>query len=292
VKLGALAIAVVTSSSASAAPPQIVAIAGAPATALVIDSAGAVYAPDGKGAWISRSDGGIAGDVVAAAHTGDAIFVAVANAPPFELLPHGGWSVMNLGLHAIATLGHGERTVAAVGRSVFALERGKATKLGDAPANVIALGANAKTLAIETDRGIARWDNGKWKPLAKAPQHVDALLDGKWALISRGVVELETGAVLAWPLGFHVQAAVAIGDVVYAASARELAIASSAGVSKEPLPPLSTPIVGIVAARGGKVALVTRGGQLAQKLGGVWTVIELRSEPAIAHAGSPPAESK
>jgi hypothetical protein len=269
------------------APIVIVALAGPATSPTAIDKTGDVFVNG-----VSHDDGGIAGDVVAANGKGDAIFVGVDKAPPFERLPKTGWSVMNLGLHAIATLGRGERATAAVGRGVFTLERGNAIKLGDAPANVIALGANAKAIAVETDRGLLRFDAGKWKPLAKAPQHVDALLDGTWALISRGVVELDTGVVLAWPLGFHVQAAVAIGDIVYAASARELAIVSTAGVSKEPLPPLSTPIVGIVADRGGKVALVTRGGQLAQKLAGAWTVIELRSEPALAHAGSPPAESK
>jgi hypothetical protein len=267
-------------------PIVIVALAGSPASPTAIDKTGEVFV----GA-VSQADGGIAGEVVAA--TGqDAIFVGVANAPPFERLPKTGWSVMNLGLHAIATLGRGERATAAVGRGVFALERGKATKLGDAPANVIALGASAKAIAIETDRGIARFDNGTWKPLAKAPQHVDALLDARRALTARGVIDLDTGAVVAWPLGFHVQAAVAVDEVVYAASARELAIVKAGAVAKEALPPLATPIVGIVADKAGRVALVTRGGQLAQKLAATWTVNELRALPAIAHAGSPPAESK
>jgi hypothetical protein len=268
------------------APIVIVALAGPATSPIAIDKTGEVFVNA-----VSQPDGGIAGDVVAA--TGqDAIFVGVDKAPPFERLPKTGWSVMNLGLHAIATLGRGARATAAVGRAVFTLERGKATKLADAPANVIALGASAKSIAIETDRGIARFDTGTWKPLAKAPQHVDALLDAKWALTARGVIDLETGAVVAWPLGFHVEAAVAVGEVVYAASARELAIVKTGAAVKEALPPLATPIVGIVADKAGRVALVTRGGQLAQKLAGTWTVTELRSVPAQPHAGAPPAESK
>ncbi|HEX4450782.1 MAG TPA: hypothetical protein VH143_07940 [Kofleriaceae bacterium] len=291
-KLGALAIAGLASSIANAAPPQIVAIAGAPATALVIDSAGAVYAPDGKGAWIARSDGAVAGDVVAAAHTGDAIFVGVANAPPFELLPHGGWSVMNLGLHAVAMLGRGERTVAAVGRGVFALERGKATKLAEAATPVELVGASAKAITVQTDRGLARWDGTKWTPLAKSPHRVDALLDATWALVNAGVIDLDTGKLVAWPLGFHVQAALADGETVYAASARELITLAHGAFTREPLPALASPIAGLVADRGGRIAIATRGGQLARRVAGAWTVVELRSEPAVAHAGSPPAESK
>jgi hypothetical protein len=268
------------------APIVIVALAGPATSPIAIDKTGDVFV-----AGVSQHDGGIAGEVVAA--TGrDAIFVAVDKAPPFELLPKTGWSVMNLGLHAIATLGRGERATAAVGRGVFMLARGKATKLGDAPANVLALGASSKAIAIETDRGLARFDNGTWKPLAKAPQHVDELLDAKWALTSRGVIDLDSGAVVAWPLGFHVQAATVIGDVVYAASARELAIVKAGAVSKDALPALATPIVGVVADKSGRVAVVTRGGQLAQKLAGAWTVTALRVDPAPSHAGSPPAESK
>ena len=68
---------------------------------------------------------------------------ASPNEPPFERLTTGGWSVMNLGLHASALLGRGSRATAAVGKAIFALERGKATKLADAPAPVIALAASA-----------------------------------------------------------------------------------------------------------------------------------------------------
>lgn len=301
---GALALAVLTvATSASAVPPapviaprqglrSIVAIAGPPSAAVVIGKTGETYEPDGKGAWIRRADGSIAGDVVAATRAGDVAVAEVAHAPPFERLHGGGWSVMNVGLHANALLGRGPRPTAAVGKAIFALEPGKATKLADAPAPVLAVAASAKTLVAETERGLARWEGAKWTPLAKAPHHVAVLLDPKWATVERGVVDLDTGKVTAWPAGFHPLVATSVGDAIYAASERELVTVEHGAASKDALPALASPVVAITAERGGRVLVATRAGQLAQRIAGTWTTTELRDAPFTPHDGPPPAESR
>jgi hypothetical protein len=282
-------------SAAPASPVTIVAVAGPPASAVLVGKSGEIYDPDGKGAWIRHADGGIAGEVVAATREGDVVIAGVANEPPFERL-RTGWSVMTLGLHASALLGRGSRATAAVGKTIFALERGKATKLAEAPAPVIALAASPKDLVVETERGLARWNAGTWKPLAKAPHHVAMLLDPRWAVVERGVVELDTGKQLGWPLGFHVEVAIAVGDAVIAASARELVTIKASSITPsaahEPLPALASPIVGIAADRSGRVVLATRGGQVAVRANGTWTVTEARDEPPATHDGPPPAESR
>ncbi len=288
---------VLCAATAHANPPKVVAIAGSPTNAIVIGSAGETYEPDGKGAWSRHADGGIAGEVVAATRAGEVAIAGVAGEPPFERL-HTGWSVMNLGLRANALLGRGPRATAAVGKTIFALERGKATKLADAPEPVTALAASATTIVVETDRGLSRWQGAKWAPLAKAPHHVAMLLDARWAIVEHGVVELETGKLVAWPPGVHVLAAVVIseparaGDVVLAASARELVTIKDGVATREALPALASPPVGITADRAGRVLIATRGGQLAQRVNGAWTTSELRDDPPAVHEGSPPAESR
>src|SRR6185312_14745616 len=219
------------------------------------------------------------------------VIAGVANEPPYERL-RTGWSVIGLGnAHTTAVLGRGSRATAAAGQTIFALDRGKATKLAEATAPVLALAASPKELVVETERGLQRWNAGTWKPLAKAPHHGAILLDPKWAVVERGVVELDTGKVLGWPLGFHLQAAIATGDAVFAASARELVTIKTGSIAHEPLPALASPIVGIAADRSGRVVVATRGGQVAVRANGAWTVAELRDEPAPKHDGPPPAES-
>jgi hypothetical protein len=281
---------VVVCAATAHANPKIVALAGSPTNAIVIGSAGETYEPDGKGAWIRHADGGIAGEVVAATRAGDVAIAGVTGEPPFERLATG-WSVMNLGLHASALLGRGPRATAAVGKTIFALERGKATKLADAPAPVTALAASPTAIVVETDRGLARWQGAKWAPLAKAPHHVEMLLDARWAIVEHGVVELETGKLVAWPAGVHVVAATVAGDAVFAASAHDLVTVKDGVATREALPALASPIVGIAADRAGRVLIATRGGQLAQRVSGAWTTSELRDEPPAVHAGPPPAES-
>jgi hypothetical protein len=284
---------------AAASPPVIAAIAAPPGdarAAIAIGPAGEAYVPDGKGAWLRRAGIGLADDVIDAARAGDVAIAGVKAGAPYELVPAaphqpGGWSVMNLGLHPKAVLGRGPRAVAAVGKTVFVLERGKAVKLADAPGVITALAASAKGVVVETDLGLARLDGAKWKPLAKAPKHVVALLDAKWALVDHGVVELDSGKVTPWPAGFHPLAEVAIDGAVIGASAHELVTIRPAAITRDPIgQALASPIVGLAADRSGRVLIATRAGQLALRVNGTWSAGELRTEPAAEHVGSPPAE--
>jgi hypothetical protein len=167
-------------------------------------------------------------------------------------------------------------------------------KLADAPGMIVALAASAKGIVVETDLGLARLAGTKWKPLAKAPKHVVALLDARWALVGNGVVELESGKVTPWPAGFHPLAELAIDGGVIAASAHELVTVRPAAITREPInvpgQVLASPIVGLAADRAGRVLIATRNGQLALRVNGTWSAGELRTEPAAEHAGSPPAE--
>lgn len=297
------AIAVLTASGVARARPVVVGLAAAPDdahTAIAIGPSGEAYAPSAAHVWTRRAGGGIAADVVATSRAGDVALAAVAGEPPYELVPPsahdaGGWSVMNLGRRASAILGRGPRATAAVGKTVFALERGKATRIADAPAVVLALGASAKAIAVETERGLARWDGRAWKPLAKAPHHVAALLDARWALVDRGVVDLDSGAVTAWPAGFAPEAVALAGDgAIVAAHGAQLATIDRGKVARETIAAatLASPVVAIAADRSGRIVIATRDGELWLRERGAWTAGELHAELPPPHAGSPPAVSQ
>jgi hypothetical protein len=286
--------------------------------ALALGPHGEAYEPDGKGAWVRRHAGGLAGEVVRATRAGDLVIAGVDGGPPFEYRAGkdvrgegdavGAWNLIVLGLHAKAIVGRGPRATAAFGRLVFGLDSGKPVKLADAPGLVTGLAASDKAVVVETDKGLAKLETkgaAKWKPIANAPVHVLALLDDRWALVERGLLDLRTQKLVAWPAGFTVASAIAVtNELVVAAglhgTTAELVTLQGATVAREPIAPAGShfgtgnaTIVSVIADKTGRVVVAARDGQLAVRdKTGAWTLGAVTTEPPADRPGSPPAEAK
>jgi hypothetical protein len=192
------------------------------------------------------------------------------------------------------------------------LDTGKPVKLAEAPGPVSGLAASDKAVVIETDKGLARLElkgaTAKWKPIANAPAHVLALLDDRWALVDRGLLDLRTQKVTVWPAGFAVASAIAVtNDLVVAAGLRgaaaELVTLKGATFAREPIAPAGSAstrfgagaaaIVSVVADKSGRVVVAARDGQLAVRdKAGAWTFGAVTTELPADRPGSPPAESQ
>lgn len=264
--------------------------------AVAIGPAGQVYEPDGKGAWVRKQAGGIAGEIVAAANAGGSVIAGAKNAPPFKL-KGGAWTALNLGLRPKAVLGTGSRVLAAVGKTVFALDAARPpAKLADAPGAVLALGASPKGAVIATDRGLARLEGTVFKPMKKVPKKVQALIGDRWALVDRGAFDLKAMKLVAWPAGLHVGEAIAVGDGLIAVGTHgktiELLTIIAGKLARDKLPLTDPkPVVGVAADAAGRVVIAMRDGTLAVREGTAWTTTTVREELTPAKPGPPPAAS-
>lgn len=196
--------------------------------AIAIGPRGEVYEPDGKGAWV-RDRAITVADAVAIVGRANGV-VALAGGAVYRLADNG-WSAMRLVQKGKAVMSGGARSVAAVGRQLFALDKlvgGEVAKLAMAPQPVQMIGAGAKALTIQTERGLLRAEGpgAAWKTIARAPRRVERLLDDRWALTDRGPVDLKTGNVTPWPAGFRVGAVTpgATGTLVIVGTAQRGAI--------------------------------------------------------------------
>jgi hypothetical protein len=297
----ALLIAVVVGCAvgvAQAAPPTIAALAPASDArrAVAIGPAGEVYQPDGKGAWIRTQAGGMAEEVVGAVAAGPTVIAVAKGSLPFKLRATG-WSAIGFGRKARPIVGTGTRVLAAVGKSVFALDKGEPQKLADAPTAVIALAASGAGAVIVTAKGLHRLERGTWKPVKKAPKGVKTLVSDRWALVDKGALDLKTLKTVAWPAGARIGEATSAGDSLVVVATRgkqtELFTITGGKLQREAIP-LDTSgrggaVVGVVADREGRVVLATRDGTIATRIKGVWTSTEVRVELAAAKPGPAPA---
>jgi hypothetical protein len=267
--------------------------------AIAIGPAGQVYEPDGKGAWVRTQAGGLAEEVTCAATAGATVIAGAKGAPPFKLKA-GAWTALNLGLKAKAILGSGSRALAAVGKSVFALDKPQPTKLADAPPTVTAvtaLGASATGVVIATDKGLMKLQGTAFKPIAKGPKAVRALLSDRWALVDRGAFDLKTMKAILWPVGVQIVEATTLGNDLVGVSMKgkaiELVTVKAGKVVREPVPvDAAKPVVGVVCDKDGRVAIAMRDGRIALRDKGTWSVSEVREELAAPKPGPAPAESK
>jgi hypothetical protein len=290
-----IAVAVVVIASTAHAEPTLIGLA--PATdarrAIAIGPEGQVYEPDGRGAWSRRQLGGTAAQLVTATRTGDVVIAGAKDAPPFKLVA-GAWTAIYLGPHAKAIVGVGSRATAAVGKTVFALDRATPIRLADAPAPISALGASATGVVAATTAGLVRLDASTWKPIKGAPPTVVDLISDRWAVIEHGLVDLRTQKPIAWPTELAISAATAVGDAVLVAAVRgtavELVTVRPRTLDREPVPlDPPAPIVGIAADPAGRVVLATRDGRLVVRDGGTWTTTTVHDELPAARPGPPPA---
>jgi hypothetical protein len=310
------AVVIVLAVRAHAAPAVIAALApGDPDAreAVALGPNGQVYEPDGKGAWIRHHAGGLADDVTHATRAGALVIAGVAGGPPYaHRVGRPDWNLVVLGLHAKAVLGRGPRATAGFGSQVFGLDTGKPVRLADAPGPVAMLAASAKGVVIETDKGVAKLEGKRWKPIAIAPSQVIALLDDRWALVEHGLLDLRTQTTTAWPAGFTVASVFAVdNDLVVAAGTHgaspELVTLKAGKLERAAIaiaptvirslpvpaaPAIGAGIVAIVGDRAGRVVVATHDALWIRDKAGAWTIGELRDELPPDRPGSPPAESK
>ena len=232
--------------------------------AIAIGPTGQVYEPT-NGAWVRTAPIGIA-DKVSVVGRASGV-VVLADGAVYRLADNG-WSAIRLHQKQKALMSAGGRSVAIVGRQLFALNEsvnGEPKKLGAAPSGVTAIGAGPTSIVVATDRGLQRLGAGAgWKPIAKAPKRVDRLLDDRYALIDRGVADLVTGAVTPWPAEFRVGAVATVDGSASIAkelvgNAKPTPKAKGKAAAKKPRP-TGTLVVAAGVLRGTPTMVVLGGG--------------------------------
>jgi hypothetical protein len=285
-----------TSPAAAAATVRLAAIAPADDVrrALVIGVGGEVYEPDGKGAWVHRLRCSTATPLVAAGRAGDAV-VALGDGVVYRWAANG-WSAIRLVQHGKAVLGAGVRSLAAVGRQLFALDaltRGEPTRLAVAPGNIASIGVGARGAVVATDAGVFRLAGTRFAPIAAAPRGL-RLLSARWALADRGAFDLATGKLTSWPAGISIAAAMATDDALTAVAAGpsglELVTLRGGKLVREPLG-ITGAAVGVVVDRSGRAAVALADGRIAWRTATGWTTTEVTDEAPADRPGAPPAMS-
>ncbi|HEX3475455.1 MAG TPA: hypothetical protein VHT91_10565 [Kofleriaceae bacterium] len=263
--------------------------------AVAIGRDGEVYEPDGKGAWIHRLASSTADPVVAAGRAGSAV-VALGRGVIYRLGGNG-WSAIRLVQHGKAILGEGGRALAAVGRQLFALDQathGEPTRLVQAPADIVSIGAGATAIVVATEAGVFRVTGGKLVAVKPALGRA-RLVSDRWALVDRGAVDLTTSRLTAWPAGLAIGAAAAgPGDALVAVGAGraglELVTVAAGKLARDPLGITGT-AVGVVADRAGRAVVALSDGRIALRDRAGWTVTQVADAPAPDHPGPAPAVS-
>lgn len=318
VRLPRRAIAVIFASAIGAGPAGIadadpvrlaaVAPADDARAAIVLGIGGEVYEPDGKGAWVRRRAIATADRLVSAGRTGRMTggrgsaqgIVALAEGVVYRLASNG-WSAIRLAQRGKAILGSGVRSLAAVGRQLFALDamtRGEPTRLAALPGNIIAIASGARASVIETDSGVWRLEGKTLVALAAAPPRA-RLVSDRWAIVDRGALELTAAKappkLFAWPAGLTIGVAGVAPDgaLVAIAATRaglELVTLRAGKLTRDPLG-VSGSAVGVVVDRAGRATVALSDGRVALRDKAGWTVTEVTDEPPAEHPGAPPATS-
>ncbi len=285
---------------AESGPPAVELAALVPADdarrAVPIGRDGEVYEPDGKGAWVHRLPSSTAEPVAAAGRAGSAV-VALGRGVIYRLGDNG-WSAIRLVQHGTAILGEGRRALAAVGRQLFALDsltRGEPTRLVQAPANIVSIGAGTTAIVVATDAGVFRVSNGKLAAVKPAIGHA-RLVSDRWALVDLGAVDLTAGKLVLWPRELAMGAAAGcVGDALVAVgtgrAGLELVTVAAGKLAREPLGVTGT-AVGVVADRAGRAVVALSDGRIAVRDRAGWTVTQVADAPAPAHPGQAPALSE
>lgn len=286
-----------------AAAPALVALAPADDArkAIAIGPAGQVYEPDGKGAWIRKSAVTTADRIALVGRASGAV-VALGEGVVYRLAPNG-WSAFRLAQKGKAVMSGGSRTVAAVGRQVFALDRvagGEPVKLALSPVPILAIGSGPKAIVIATEKGLMRSEGGPFTPIKakKLPRRVDKLVSDRWALVDRGPVDLKTGLTIPWPAGVNVVIAAPGPDdgLVAVSSTRtglELVTVKGKKITREPIAGTgSAAAVGVVVDKFGHAVIALRDGRLAVRDKGTWMVGSITEalpapKPGVGPANSP-----
>jgi hypothetical protein len=287
--------------------------------AIVVGAGGEIYEPDGKGAWVHRLPSSTADRLVSAGRAGGPgnAVVALGDGVVYRLAGNG-WSAIRLAQKGKAILGSGARSLAAVGRQLFALDgltRGEPTKLALAPANIVAIGAGARGAVIATESGALRFDGKTLVALEGAPARM-RLVSDRWAIVDRGALDLgalkpeaklakgakaakavarAAASVIAWPAGLTIGVAAVAPDgaLVAIGSTRaglELVALRGGKLARDPLGVTGT-AVGVAVDRAGRATVALSDGRIAVRDKAGWTTTEVTDDAAPEHPGAPPATS-
>jgi len=286
-----------TGATTSATTIRVAAIAPADDArkAVVLGVGGEVYEPDGKGAWVHKLQSSTADALVAAGRAGDAV-VALGEGVVYRLATNG-WSAIRLVQHGKAIMGAGARSLAAVGRQLFALDQltgGEPTRLALAPANIVAIGAGAKAIVIATEAGVWRVQGAKLVALPASPKRLRIVSD-RWAIADRGAVDLTTGKLTGWPSGLTIGVAAGTPDdalVAIGASRAGLELVTLRGgkLQRDPLEITGT-AVGVVVDRAGRAVVALSDGRVLLRGKAGWTTTQVTDAAPAEHPGAPPASS-
>lgn len=284
------------------AGPALVALAPADADdarkAIAIGPDGQVYAPVPSGEWVRSQPITTADTLVVAGRAGQSV-VAFGDGVVYRLAGNG-WSAIRLVQKGKAVMSGGPRSVAAVGRQVFALDRsagGEPAKLAVAPAPVLAIGSGEAGVVIQTAGGLLRLEGTAFKRIARAPRRITRLVSERWALIDRGAVDLKTNTTTSWPAGLTIQLAAAGTGVTLVAigSTRagiELVTLAGTKLTREPIAETAgAKAVGVVVDKAGRATVALADGRLARRERDAWSITLVREALPAPRPGSPPAVS-
>lgn len=267
--------------------------------AVVLGEGGEVFAPTAGGDYVRTRAFATADAPDLAGRAGGAV-VAIGDGVVYRLADNG-WTAIRLVQKGKAVMSGGKRAVAAVGRQLFALDRtagGEPAKLALAPAPVLAIASGDTGVVIQTDRGLMRLDGGRFKRLDRAPRRIARLVSDRWALVSRGAVDLRTGTTTAWPAGLTVRVAAAGPDAATLAavastrSGLELVTISGTKIVRDPIAGTQgAKPVGVALDKAGRAVVALADGRVARRERGTWTLAQVRDELPAPRPGAGPATS-
>jgi hypothetical protein len=275
---------------------------------IAIGPHGEVFEPDGKGAWLRKQRIATSESLAIAGRAGDAV-IGWGNGIVYRLAPNG-WSAIRLHQKERAIASGGVRTIAAVGRQLFALDKvvnGEPAKLATAPSNVIAIGAGPRGVIVQLDRGLFRVQGAGLAAIVNAPKTITRVISDRWVLVADGAIDLKTGRKTGFPPTSTVLVAAMMDDERLALVVRERAgleaitlngdklerapidiKATSTGTLPEP--------IGIALDRSNRIVVAMRDGEILVRdtPSAAWTTLHVADDLGAApqKPGPAPARSR
>lgn len=267
--------------------------------AVVLGRGGEVFAPTASGDYVRTRAFSTADTPVLAGRAGGDV-VVLGDGVVYRLADNG-WTAIRLVQKGKAVMSGGKRSVAAVGRQLFALDRtagGEPAKLALAPTPVLAIAGGDTAVVIQTARGLMRLQGATFRRIARTPRTITRLVSERWALTDRGAVDLKAGTTTAWPAGLSAHVAAAGPDaatLAAVASGRaglELITLSGTKIVRDPIAGTQgAKAVGVAVDKAGRAVVALSDGRVARRDRAAWTITQVRDELPAPRPGAGPATS-
>ena len=275
----------------------------------LIGPSGQVYEPSGDSAtWTRHALGGIAADVTGATRADNAIVVAGRGTPMYRFAD-ATWRAVRIGQRGKTVLGNGPHAAVAIGRQVFVSDHNEWLRIAEAPANVTALWAGSKQrIFIATAGGVFSSSGKEFTKVS--PLVALAFVNGAepasepWLMTATSLAPLRSSgksrhAITPGDDASIVAATIAPDGTAFMlariGSATTLSIISDASGARHTT---STTIAAdaqiavFVVDRTGKLAIITRTGDIEIFDGQSWHPGTLIDAVAPAHPGVGPATTR